>query len=744
AGAGSQDRVLVIGQASIGGSSLAIHSLSTPDQGSYTLLSTTGNVNGTFSTITGLPSGYSVIYQPNSVILQLTSSGFIMTTPGNLQVITGATLPFTVTVQNPAATGGASVNFTAASGMNTTGSVSPAVVVSAQSSAPATGLSFNATSLAPGPSQVGTFTGLNNGANAQQGSVTVDVLDHASFSTFTGGTLTLPNVREGYSGPQTSTNSLSVTNDPGFRVNLKGSAGGSIGNFSVSDVNAVAPGSSGSITASLTAGLTASSTPYSQNFTYQFADDSTLVGNNPNLAPTVTVTATVSVYNGQGVWGASPSGSWGTFSKWTLPGGYPGLDGAQSLKDTATIGSGLTGTLALDDGMGNPVVTQLNALNFNGTSGTVAPGAGGSITLRNDGGVPTPVAPTITVTGGTPTISAPIFLQNNTTITTTGANDQMTISGNITGTGTVGSTATGLTVTGLGTTTLSGTNTYPGKTTVNGGTLSVLSEASLGAVPGPTVPDQISISNGSTLAFTGNTTLATSQGITVGSGSNTLAVATSQTVVVSGQISGTASSTLIKTGTGTLDVRSNTGNGVLGGGTPGTLTLMAGTLAPNVGAPVAISMGNLNFNGGTLAIDVLGLAGQGNTNGNDYLNAEAVTFNKATPLTINLGMFVPTPGDQFTFLSDGTGLGATFNTDPQTHQTSYFTVNGNPAGPMQTFQVGTSFFQILYNQGALGGDMVLSTVVPVPEAGSAVLLLGGVGVVGLLRLRRRRNVPPAA
>ena len=731
AGAGSQDRVSVVGPAAISGANLTINVPgSAPDQGKYTLLSATTTLSGTFNLASAIPAGYSLIYTANTVDLQKFATIGTISTPVGLQVIKGASVPFAVTVQNSAPTGSADLSFTANStpGTNTSGGPTSAVVVGAQTSGTANGLSFNSTAVAIGPATVpnGTFTVTAAGASnsPQTGSVSVDVLDHAAFAPFTGGTLTLPNVRVGYVGPITSANALTVTNAAGFRVDLKGSAAAPIGNLSVNGVSAIAAGTSKNITATLASGQGQGS--YSQNFTYTLGDDSTLSGTNNGNLGSVTITVNGNVYNGQGIWGANPSGSWGTFTNWTLPGGYPGLDGDASINDTATFGSTLTGTASLDG-----VSPLINSLSFNNSSGTIAQGTGsGSVTLRANQNL---VAPAINVTGGTPTVSAPMVFQDTVTATISGANDRLTISGPVTGAG-------GLTKTGLGNLVLSGTNGYSGKTAVNAGTLTATNSASLGAIPSlVAVPDQIAINNGATLAFTGSATLETNQGITVGAGTATLNVAASQTLIVKGQLSG--SGTLNKTGAGTLDVRSFI---------QGPLTLTAGTFAPTVGTPTSLITGSLNFGGGaagnrTLAIDVLGTNGEGNPGGHDVLFASAaVTISATTNLSINLGTFHPSPGvDAFRFINDGSGNTPTY--------ASFFFVAGQDAGVAggsgafnantnhvgKTFFVGSDAFQIDY-AGGTGSDVVLLSVVP--EPGSAVMMLGGIGLLALVS-RRRRRVP---
>ena len=602
-----------------------------------------------------------------------------------------------------------------------------------------TGLSFNSAAVAVGPAQTGNFTVSASGATnspSQPGTVTVDVLDHASTPTgISLGTLTFQPVRVGYVGPLSSTASLSVANAAGFRVNLQGVAPAPIGTISLNGFNGVAPGSSGSITASLTSGQPQGA--FSQGFTYSLGDDSTLNGSNNGALGTVSITVTGNVYNGQGVWGSSGGGSWGTFAKWTMPGGYPGLDGAASINDTATFGSNLsTGTVTLDG-----VSPLLSALTFTSTSGTIAQGTGsGTMTLQNNQNL---VTPTVTVTGGSPIVSAPMVFTNTVTATTTGATDTLTLSGSITGPG-------GLTKTGAGTLFLTGTNGYLGKTAVNGGTLSVPSEASLGTAPSSVVSDQISIDNGAKLAFTGNTNLSINQGITVGSGGGTLDVAANQTAVVNSAItgtltgSGTTTGTITKTGLGTLNLR-NSIQAVFPQTAP-ALTVSAGTLSLATGSPTAtafLTTGGVNFNGGTLAINVFGTNGQGNLNGNDFLNADngsastvqtpSVHINAPTNLTISLGGFVPTPGETFTFLTDATRQPS----DPL--YTNFFVVNGKTAAPGVTVNLNGFYYQINYAGGS-GGDMVLMSVIP--EPGSAVMLLGGIGILGgIMRRRRRRNIP---
>ena len=103
--------------------------------------------------------------------------------------------------------------------------------------------------------------------------------------------------------------------------------------------------------------------------------------------------------------------------------------------------------------------------------------------------------------------------------------------------------------TGAGTLTLSSASTYTGKTTVNGGILSINADNRLGTAPGSNVADHL-VLNGGTLASTSSFTLGGTRGTQLGAGGGTIQVTSGTTLTMWSPISGNGS--LTKTGSGTL------------------------------------------------------------------------------------------------------------------------------------------------------------------------------------------------
>ena len=180
----------------------------------------------------------------------------------------------------------------------------------------------------------------------------------------------------------------------------------------------------------------------------------------------VAVTYDASVFSGSAVWNKTGSGSWGqsASANWTdtvtaAMHAAPGTFGAGfSATDTAVFNAAGNGTVALDG-----VSPSLAAISFNGGSHTIVQGTGGVLTLKNTHG-----AATITDSGGSQNITAPVVLSSDVIATVTQAADTLTLSGGIDGAGKT------LTKEGAGVLTLSGVQGYAmldveaGTTNVNG------------------------------------------------------------------------------------------------------------------------------------------------------------------------------------------------------------------------------------------------------------------------------------
>jgi autotransporter-associated beta strand protein len=169
----------------------------------------------------------------------------------------------------------------------------------------------------------------------------------------------------------------------------------------------------------------------------------------------------------------------------------------------------------------------------------------------------------------------------------------------------------GLTKTTSGTFTLSGANTYSGITTISGGLLQISADNNLGAAPGSTVANKITLNNGGIgagLRCTASFTLNANRGITlVGPNGGSIHATSGQT----------ATFPMVITGSGNLGVGAGytTGYGVsvLSGANnyTGTTTIAAGTLRLGAngtlpyGTPLTIAADN-NGSGGGGILDLNG------------------------------------------------------------------------------------------------------------------------------------------
>lgn len=241
-------------------------------------------------------------------------------------------------------------------------------------------------------------------------------------------------------------------------------------------------------------------------------------------------------------------------------------------------------TLTFARNIGQVEVTGGGTLRIqSGASGTIA-GISASNGTVDLGGAARAVG-TLSLTGGT--------LANGTYSLTSGDFTGLqtgTVSGNLSG-------GSNLVKNSAGTLTLSGANSFTGKTQVNAGTLSINTDGNLGTAPGSFVADQITL-NGGTLVLTSGLTLATNRGITLGASGGTIDVG-GALLATSSVITGAGA--LTKTGTGFL----RSGNNTFSGG----LVLNQGWIRPTAFSTVVngivtggpVGTGNLTINGGGLS-----------------------------------------------------------------------------------------------------------------------------------------------
>jgi autotransporter-associated beta strand protein len=312
------------------------------------------------------------------------------------------------------------------------------------------------------------------------------------------------------------------------------------------------------------------------------------------------------------------------------------LSGANTYAGATTVTSGvlnIRNSSALGTSAGATTVSSGAQLQIQGgisvtenltISGT---GVGGTGVLRNMSGNNTLGGPvvraassTIQSDAGRLTLSG--AMRGNNTLTVTGAGDTA-ISGAISG-----STSAILYKTGTGTLTLSGANTYAGRTEINGGTLSISADNNLGAAPATATTGHLRFAGG-TLDSTATLTLNANRRITLNAGGGTFAPDAGTSLTYAGLISGVGG--LVKTDAGTLRLSGGAGNNTY----TGTTTVSGGTLAlAKTSGQNAVGPGAILLNsGGTLLLE----------NSNQIGNTTAMTlaggtFSTGTGFSETLGV----------------------------------------------------------------------------------------------------------
>ncbi len=376
----------------------------------------------------------------------------------------------------------------------------------------------------------------------------------------------------------------------------------------------------------------------------------------------------------------------------------------------------------------------------------------------------------LTVNSGT--LSMGTTTQNKSTITLNG--------GSITGTGTLngtsflvrdGSIAANLAGTGgmtkstAGTVTLSGSNSFTGGVAINGGTLSVSSDANLGAAAngitfgGTNTDDNLlataSFSSGRGVQFNNNAAVTTATGVTLtftgtAAGSGALEKAGTGTLILANATNNRSGGTLISAGV--LQVGADDANGSLSGGNitnngglvfkrTGSLdvaNIISGTGGlTNSGSGIVLLggantyTGDTTVTGGTLRLTNSGTLGNG---GNVTVYADGLAGTTAT-LDLNgnnstigsLTLGGPGAGaPKTTLVSSGAGTltlggGVLFNGDQGNQGPA--TISGNIAlgGATRTFTVNGATNQTLTVSAAITGTSGNGLT----KSGDGILSLGG-------------------
>jgi|GEM_PF-2209320 len=348
------------------------------------------------------------------------------------------------------------------------------------------------------------------------------------------------------------------------------------------------------------------------------------------------------------------------------------------------------------------------------------------------------------------------------TLTLTGTN-----AGNNTLAATLADNGTGavsLTKTGTGTWVVSGSNTHTGVTTVSGGTLAVSvmanggSASSVGA--SANLATSLLLGNGTTLRYAGAANATTDHAFTVNgtsaghgatiesSGAGTLSFDTPATLLAYGTNNQTRTLTLGGTNTG-----SNTLGKVIGNNGSGATSLVKTDAGRWVLDQTNTYTGTTTISGGTLALGATGslasaliaveaggtLAGTGTVTGTiDFVNGSF--FDISSALASNpLDRDWITVGGTITF-GNSFGVGSLLGIDWGTVGLGTFQLIATTQtdwGSLNNFGTGNAYFDVGSGKSAYFATGSLNLVV-VPEP-STYALLGGLGVVALAALRRRRR-----
>ena len=223
-------------------------------------------------------------------------------------------------------------------------------------------------------------------------------------------------------------------------------------------------------------------------------------------------------------------------AKWYAGGGGAGTDGTTGETYGGLLGgSGVGGAGGAARRNGNDAVANTGSGGGGGGGHASLGGGDGSdgIVVINYNDI---VSAGLTINTG----SGQVNLQGNVsdlTSLTVNSNTSSQVAGVISG-------STAIVKSGTGSLTLPSTNTYTGRTTINGGTINIKRDAGLGAAPGSFVADQLIFNGGEIFNYNGASfSLNANRGITL-TGDGTIRVNNSGLITVPGAITGSGSLTL--------------------------------------------------------------------------------------------------------------------------------------------------------------------------------------------------------
>ncbi|MCW1921485.1 autotransporter-associated beta strand repeat-containing protein [Luteolibacter arcticus] len=276
-------------------------------------------------------------------------------------------------------------------------------------------------------------------------------------------------------------------------------------------------------------------------------------------------------------------GTPGVVRNWIVNGGGSWTDNANW---NGTFPNGTSATANFSTNLSNAATVTLDgmktvgALTFlSGTNGyTISQGSGGSLIFNNGSN-----GSSVVNGDGVHTISAPITLTTNTVITTSAADDGLTLSGAISGGGS-------LTKSGPGFLDLLGSNSFNGSLTLSGG-ITTFANGGLGN-------GSLSLAGSKLLWGAGNLQDISNRTISFTSGTIEFDI-DGNDVTLANSIGNFGTADLIKSGEGKLTL----------GGDPsftGIITLAAGTLQFGTGGSTGLFNGGDIVNNGTLAFNLAG------------------------------------------------------------------------------------------------------------------------------------------